>query len=55
MGTRKKQKSLLTRKIIIKYKVGSIAFKTALIKDLFKYAMRIKYEYAITWYKAQGG
>ncbi|WP_026777256.1 ATP-dependent RecD-like DNA helicase [Polaribacter sp. Hel_I_88] len=38
-----------------KFKVGSKEFKNALIKDPFYNALRIKYGYAITCHKSQGG
>jgi molybdopterin-guanine dinucleotide biosynthesis protein len=37
------------------YKVGSEEFKTALKNDPFYNALRVKYAYAITCHKAQGG
>lgn len=39
----------------IKHKVGSLEFKEALKKDRFYNALRVKYGYAITCHKAQGG
>ncbi|UAM97249.1 AAA family ATPase [Polaribacter litorisediminis] len=38
-----------------KFKVGSKEFKDALIKDPFYNALRVKYGYAITCHKSQGG
>lgn len=38
-----------------KFKVGSKEFKELLIKDPFYNALRVKYGYAITCHKAQGG
>ncbi len=37
------------------YKVGSLEFKTALKEDPFYNALKVKYGYAITCHKAQGG
>lgn len=38
-----------------RFKVGSKEFKDALVKDPFYNALRVKYGYAITCHKAQGG